>query len=448
MAEEYARRSQLQREATLSRLQNADAFKPLILVVASEGAKILAAQNGGLGIEDLLNPFATIRGSVPIRNKDSSYNLQQFGVRFVSVDHLMPATDGHTSQIDQALSNIVKETSPGSQDMSPSQSAIERLSRQQIRSSRDIHRFFERTAASSARSPRDPPNMTPWWTKVMDELSNEGLRGQQWDMFCHPIVLLYVVSSTSEPNKEDPVKLASKMLDPKSLPGVMTSRQYNRNVPSMILLVHDNQKESVKKPESLAKKICSNTGMSKDYVRVLRLNSYSGETTESVDQPDLWTSCMSNAAIVRAKKKCQEMTGSSVLPPIPPRLGKAQEAQEQKNSSDSNVTQPNVTRKGGRLSPEDMINVQNFMSDLIQNIVVRHIESRIFTLTASVAKSKGGVRNALKSWWRKPKETTQSRTSNGDVLLYESSSVETQIRLLADLLFMVRDYGSKCIVLS
>ena len=438
MAEAYANRSQQHRDSTLARLQTSAAFKPLILVVASEGAKALAAQNGGLGIEDLLNPFATIRESVPIRNKDRSYNLQQFGVRFVDVNHLMPATEGNTSSIDATLASIIKETPPGSEDKSPCEAAQERLNRQQIRSTRDINRFFERTAASAAHSPRDAPDMTPWWTKVNDELSNEGLRGQQWDMFCHPIVLLYVVSSTSEPNQEDPVALASKMLDIRSLPGVMTSGQYNRNVPSMVLLVHDNQKESTKKPESLAKKISSSTGMPKELVRVLRLNSYSATTCESAGQPDLWSSCMSYSASMRANERCSE--GSDTPPVLPPRPAHSTTVV---GGSATNGKKENSTRRGGRLSPEDMINVQNFMSDLIQNVVVRQIESRIFSLTASVAKSKGGVRNALKSWWRKPKEnTSQSRTSNGDVLLYESSSVESQIRLLADLLFMVQDYDN------
>jgi hypothetical protein len=209
----------------------------------------------------------------------------------------------------------------------------------------------------------------------------------------------------------------------------------------MILLVHDNQKESIKKPESLAKKISSSTGMPKELVRVLRLNSYSATTSESADQPDLWSSYMSFSASLRAQQHRQREEGAA--PPVPRRPGEGKEGSGS-GGSGGTVVQPNVTRLGGRLSPEDMINIQNFMSDLIQNVVIHQIESRIFSLTASVAKSKGGMRNALKSWWRKPKEaTSQAKTANGDVLLYESSSVESQVRLLADLLFMVHDYSSK-----
>ena len=425
---EATKRATSNRERTVARIVNSDAFKPLVLVIPTDGARALVANNGGLGVEDLLQPFGTIRGSVPIRNKERQYNLKRFGVRFVDVKHLMPATQNNTQSLDQMLTSIVKRTTPGKKNVSPADVARERLDRQQISSERNVNRFFERTAATNARSPQDPPDMTPWWTEIIDELSDEVLRGQQWDMFCHPIVLLYVVSSNHEPEGVDPVSLASKMLDPRSLPGVMTSGQYNRNVPSMILVLHDNQKESIKKPESLAKKISSGTGMPKELVKVVRLNSFSTTSTESSQQPDLWTSCMSHSASKRAderKKKIERKVSDS------------------SNNTDGSNTNSNSSRRGGCCSPEDMLGIQNFMSELVQNVVVRQIESRIFSLTASVAKSKGGMRNAIKSWWRKPKnETTNSssRMADGEILQYESSSIESQVRLLADLLFMVHDY--------
>ena len=43
--------------------------------------------------------------------------------------------------------------------------------------------------------------------------------------------------------------------------------------------------------------------------------------------------------------------------------------------------------------------------------------------------------NTLKSWRRKAKDLNKSKG-----LMYESASIESQIRLLADLLFMTRDY--------
>ena len=404
MADEYQRRSAQHRDRTMSRITNSDAFKPLILVVASAGAKAVAAANGGLRLADLLQPFATIRESVPIRNKERAYNLQQFGVRFVEVDQLMPAADGAaTSFIDQTLTSIVKKTTPGSKELKPSEIAKERLERQQLRSSKDVNKFFDRTAASSATNPRDPPDMTPWWTKLVDELSNECLRGQQWDMFCHPIVLLYVVSSTSEPNQQDPVALATNMLDPRNLPAVMTSGQYNRNVPSMIVVVHDNQKTSIKKPESIAKKISSSTGMPKELVKVLKLNSFAPDTTETSSMPDLWTPTMSQGAVLRAASTRASLgigrsSGVGSEGGGEGENGEGGKDGEKETRKNNSRVLTNKERLGGCMAPEDMISLQNFMSELIQNIVVRQIESRIFSLTTSVAKSKGGMRNAIKSW--------------------------------------------------
>ena len=147
----------------------------------------------------------------------------------------------------------------------------------------------------------------------------------------------------------------------------------------------------------MAKRISSNTGMPKELVKVLKLNSYAPDTTESASTPDLWTSTMSHCAVLRAAKTRASLgVGSS---------GGGGEEKEKQGDEKTGSPTPltNKERLGGCMSPEDMISLQNFMSELIQNIVVRQIESRIFSLTTSVAKSKGGMRNAIKSWWRKPK---------------------------------------------
>ena len=49
MAEQYANRTKQHRESTVNRLHTSDAFKPLVLVVASKGAKLLEQQNQPLG---------------------------------------------------------------------------------------------------------------------------------------------------------------------------------------------------------------------------------------------------------------------------------------------------------------------------------------------------------------------------------------------------------------
>ena len=83
--------------------------------------------------------------------------------------------------------------------------------------------------------------------------------------------------------------------------------------------------------------------------------------------------------------------------------------------------------------------LQKFGADIVQNIVLREIERRMFALNNEVVSARKGLRNTLKSWWRKPKEHSGGTGSNAD-LLYPAHSIESKIRLLADFSFMVQDY--------
>jgi hypothetical protein len=172
----------------------------------------------------------------------------------------------------------------------------------------------------------------------------------------------------------------------------------------MIVVVHDNQKTSIKKPESIAKKISSSTGMPKERVKLLKLNSFAPDTTETSSTPDLWTPIMSQGAVLRAASTRASLgIGRSSGEGSEGENGEGENGEGEKDGEketrkNNSRVLTNKERLGGCMAPEDMISLQNFMSELIQNIVVPQIESRIFSLTTSVAKSKGGMRNAIKSW--------------------------------------------------
>ncbi len=69
-----------------------------------------------------------------------------------------------------------------------------------------------------------------------------------------------------------------------------------------------------------------------------------------------------------------------------------------------------------------------------------------------VNERKKGVRNLVKSFWRKPKEDTPAGGNGGDgdgdgddgedAVKYRFDSIESQTRLLADTLFLMRDYDA------
>ena len=131
--EEGYRRARLHRERFVESVAESDAFKPLVLVIASAGAQATAEGNGGLALADLLTPFATIRGSIPVRNKERAYHLKQFGVRFVAVDDLMPGSAKGAPKFDANLNSLVKRHPPGAgSGLAPREAAVARVDDQQL----------------------------------------------------------------------------------------------------------------------------------------------------------------------------------------------------------------------------------------------------------------------------------------------------------------------------
>jgi len=121
--------------------------------------------------------------------------------------------------------------------------------------------------------------------------------------------------------------------------------------------------------------------------------------------------------------------------------------------------------RGACLSPSDKRAIRRYVANMVATGLVPAIERRIAHLNASVSNAKKGMKNVIKSFWRKPKENllasaaseigaggTGNRRDSGDhksselgssgVVKYRYNSIESQTRLLADTLFLMRDYDA------
>ena len=80
------------------------------------------------------------------------------------------------------------------------------------------------------------------------------------------------------------------------------------------------------------------------------------------------------------------------------------------------------------------------LRDLVHSIAVKEIvpamEKRMATLNSAVSSSRKGVKNVIKSWWRKPKEAEASSAAG---VQYRYESIENQILLLADSALVMKD---------
>ena len=137
-------------------------------------------------------------------------------------------------------------------------------------------------------------------------------------------------------------------------------------------------------------------------------------------------------------------------------------------------SKPNI--RGVCLSPSDKRAIRRYVANMVATGLVPAIERRIAHLNATVTNAKKGVKNVIKSFWRKPKENilvnvsgyndnsggasggeNNNQGSNNDNastsidggganssssgnLKYRYDSIESQTRLLADTLFLMRDY--------
>lgn len=93
---------------------------------------------------------------------------------------------------------------------------------------------------------------------------------------------------------------------------------------------------------------------------------------------------------------------------------------------------------GAFLSMEDFMAIRNFCIMLYQNEIVPCLERRIVTLMKIVADARKGVKNVLKSFWRKPREDANLIVKG--IVRYRYDKIESQILQLADACFIVRDY--------
>lgn len=89
------------------------------------------------------------------------------------------------------------------------------------------------------------------------------------------------------------------------------------------------------------------------------------------------------------------------------------------------------------LSMDDLNEIKDFMQDFASNHIIPYMEQKIRVLNQQVATTRKGFRNQIKNlWWRKRDDVPEA--PNGP--MYTFTSIESQIRVLGDFAFMLRDY--------
>jgi len=106
--------------------------------------------------------------------------------------------------------------------------------------------------------------------------------------------------------------------------------------------------------------------------------------------------------------------------------------------------------RGTYLSEKDKLAIRRFVSRMVAKAVIPTLERRIHNLNIEVTNNKKGVKNAFKSFWRKPRDSDslsqsvhgRDQLNSSSTVPYRYDTIESHTRLLADTLFLIRDYDS------
>jgi hypothetical protein len=258
------------------------------------------------------------------------------------------------------------------------------------------------------------------WTRTTEQIFTRCMAFSECEMISHPIIILTVVSTMDH----DPVIAMQELSTVHHTPTILNNGQYDNTIHRIFVLLEDisekNEGSTIggKKPKDPLSILRSlNSYFPPAYTKLLSINSFSA-SSPNLQQPDMW----SHHIIPKFFSSHTSSVASSTLP-INPMNGK-----------------PIL---GARLSVDDFMKIREFCFWLYSDQILPILERKLNYLHKQINESRRGVKNVLKSFWRKPKEDSPIIDSNykgGNIVKYRYDKIESQTLLLADLSFMLKDY--------
>ena len=271
--------------------------------------------------------------------------------------------------------------------------------------------------------PTDGSDATPWFDAHV-AATDRSLMFAEHEAVDHPAAVMFVVSSTAA----DPVAAALALeRDPDSWPPVMRSEAANPDVPRHYVLLHDasrrehgdggiteggpegsGERSSVPgddddgKRAAEAKAQALRAAYGAGAVSVVTINSGRPGSTPPVD---VW----SDHAEVRVVRSSSPVAGSSSA----------------------------SVRRGALFSDADVAGHRAFVAEYVALALLPQMEARVRALNATIAATRKGLKNQLKSFWGRSTGVKAKPEGDGG---YTHAAAESQIRVAADLAFALRDY--------
>ena len=237
---------------------------------------------------------------------------------------------------------------------------------------------------------------------------------------------MYIASTRDD----DPVDKLRKLSAKSALPAKFKNGVYSSEMHKVFILLHDKHDVDLRsRVQYLFQNVCQSfEGQS---CKLLHLNS-NALNDPNLDPIDLWEQYINQEVIDRypSPKSVIENFNNS-------------HCKRSWSKAKNHFVESKTEKHGAFLSDQDVAVLTQFVSDFAVYGVLPFIEKKMSSLYQSIAKQRRGTINRLTTWIRstKPKphiEERKNRRSVGPV--YQLHTIESQIRQLADLSFILQQY--------
>lgn len=488
----------------LTHLASRQSTFPVLIVSTQNSQQKIAMEKNNLTLSALFNgiartiappnnlPSSNIAPRLPpfrSINRSMMLSWNQIHVRFLDSDGLEVVHPGDTDRElnfacgSSAYTNVkdigqsLEQANVISSEVSPSTDELEAMLKKYIIEASSSSKNTNNATDNSydyngdthiddnkfSRKKKDPSEIeaclpTESWLRTVRQLLDTATDNLQQDMHSCPIISLLIASTddcgfdvnSSSNQNVDFISCFQELRSIHHLPRPYQSGHYDpHGTKHVYLLLHDNKDGPQNFEENLALTLMRKA-FPNQICAVLRINSV-GEPADE------------NNNIITTQK-CSPETAHLWDPEL--------------SSNDTfptkrGIIDPNLPT-GLSLTHTDLQNIRRLIASLVSDGILPAMERRIFNLNVTVNNAKRGVKNMFNKFLRKPRDgssgqsfdsfsnqlngfvggganggklgnissnsSVSSEIIGGGIIKYTHDQIESQVRLLADSLFIMRDY--------
>eukprot|EP00798_Chlamydomonas_sp_ICE-L_P000836 gene836-33567_t len=362
-----------------------DTFLPVVMVSGTSAAENICLCRNGLSLVDILRPYGHVTQlNVTMRVGEVSAKVPELKLRFHNASCIsQPKPEVYEEYLHEVLSASAHKHHAHMENHAgivPGQSSISGTHYNQV---------------------------TPWYAEYKAEFLRMLAFGEH-EMLDHPVASIWAIPA----DVNDPVSHLEALMQKSVLPPLMQAAplgsevmfpSQDREFPKHVVLLLDvaGSMDEIKSADNLAavRKVFGEAHCS-----LLYINSATGERSARGASPDFFQGFQRNC-----------IAGGGAGEP------------------DARVTPP-PTGLGACLSVADLESVSSFVRDFVSRTLMPRLEERLYRLNASITVARRGIRNRFTRLWRGAAD---------DVVVdkpYMWHSIESQMRQLADLAFLMHQY--------